>query len=316
MQPTKITTLISEELRDAYIALWASLTSRYPVGTNVFERDWDALIILDTCRVDALKEVADEYSFLSDIDSIVSVGSTSREWVANTFRTTYTSEIRGTAYVSANAFSKRVLKDRNFPADRAPVNWKVADADDFLLVDDAWQYQPEHPYKHMLPEHLTDRAITVGRELQPDRLIVHYSQPHSPYIAMARREGRELKPWESNPFKCLRAGSVERETVWNAYLENLRMSLDSVSVLLENLNAERVAISADHGEGFGRWGTYKHPLGSLQPNVKRVPWATTTARDRGEYEPQFKPRVTGEQGDKDEFERKETVEHLRDLGYL
>jgi len=46
------------------------------VGNNVFNKDWDLLIILDSCRVDALKEVAENYEFLyrNQIQSEKSVG--------------------------------------------------------------------------------------------------------------------------------------------------------------------------------------------------------------------------------------------------
>jgi len=41
-----------------------------PVGTNIYERDWDALVVLDACRVDILREVADEYEFIDEVDSV------------------------------------------------------------------------------------------------------------------------------------------------------------------------------------------------------------------------------------------------------
>lgn len=44
------------------------------IGTNVFDREWDALIVLDTARVDALRIVADEYNFIKNVESIWSVG--------------------------------------------------------------------------------------------------------------------------------------------------------------------------------------------------------------------------------------------------
>lgn len=84
-------------------------TKHYPIGTNVFEPDWDALIILDACRVDALVELAPEYEFLRDIDSILSVGSSSFEWTNQTFRTTYEKEIGNTAYVTQNDFHDQIL---------------------------------------------------------------------------------------------------------------------------------------------------------------------------------------------------------------
>jgi len=40
-----------------YIGLWYTLTSRLTVGTNLYKREWDVAVILDTCRVDALREL-------------------------------------------------------------------------------------------------------------------------------------------------------------------------------------------------------------------------------------------------------------------
>jgi len=74
-----------------YVAFLLSITKWRPWGTNVFDRDWDALIILDACRVDALREVEDEYDFLTVDDSITSVGSTSFEWMNHTFDSGYRS---------------------------------------------------------------------------------------------------------------------------------------------------------------------------------------------------------------------------------
>jgi hypothetical protein len=44
----------------------ATLNGFRTIGTNVFDRDWDVLILLDTCRVDALREVKSERSSVGD----------------------------------------------------------------------------------------------------------------------------------------------------------------------------------------------------------------------------------------------------------
>lgn len=44
-----------------YCEVGAGVSSRFPFGTNVYEKDWDVLVLLDTCRVDALAEVSGEY---------------------------------------------------------------------------------------------------------------------------------------------------------------------------------------------------------------------------------------------------------------
>ncbi|MDG5776139.1 hypothetical protein VB773_02060 [Haloarculaceae archaeon H-GB2-1] len=267
--------------------------------------------MLDTCRVDALRAVAPEYEFISDVDSIISVGSTSSEWIANTFRERYTPDINETAYLSANAFSERVIEERQFPIESPFVDWRTVTADEFLLLDQAWRHGPDPEYKHMSAEDLTDRAIVAAREYDPDRLIVHYSQPHKPYVANAKAEDRELRFFEREPFRALREGDTDYQTVWESYLDNLRMGLDSVERLLANIDADRVVLSADHGESFGEYGgvIYGHPRAVPHPHVKRVPWAVTTAEDIGTADPDID--ISGRA-----TMQRDAKEHLQGLGYL
>lgn len=291
-----------------YVGATMSIFSRRPLGTNVFERDWDVLLILDTCRVDALKEVASEYDFIEEVNSITSVGSCSPEWIAGTFTESYREMIENTVYVSANAFAERVLKNRQFPETGRGIswtNWDTVQDTDLLELDQPWQYAPDPPHGHIRPEHLTDRAIANHREHEPERLIVHYSQPHPPYTANADQEGRSLRDYEDDPRTYLKNGG-DLERVWEAYLDNLRFVLDEVEVVLQNVEADTVAISADHGEAFGEWGVYWHLAGLPHPKLKKVPWVITTAENSGQFEPSLNPRKR----------EKEVHEHLRDLGYI
>lgn len=312
--------LLSREPRVTSLLKWAyyqyvgaamSVLSRYPVGTNVYERDWDALVILDTCRVDALREVAPEYDFVEDVDAIWSVGSASAEWIAQTFTERYRSDVEGTALVSANAFTERVLRNREFPETGRGISftdWQTLRPEDFDYVDQPWKYADPPPVGLTLPRPVTERAISVGRERDPERLVVHYEQPHHPFTARAIAEGREtLEPWEGEPFDYLKNGG-DYEKVWNAYLDNLRWVLDEVELLLENLDADRVVLSADHGNAYGEWGMYMHRYAVPVPTVRRVPWAETTATDTESFEPTLVPPEREAETDTDE--------HLRQLGYL
>lgn len=297
-----------------YAGLALSLTSRFPIGTNVFERDWDALILLDTCRVDALREVAHEYDFLENIGSIISVGSTSSEWIAQTFTKKFETEIHQTAYVSGNGWAEKVIEERVMPEEHigskyAYTSWDTVWEEDFLVLDQAWRYEPEPRFDHGLghphPRFVTDRAISITREYKPKRLIVHYSQPHSPYTSAAIDEGRELRPSEKRPLIWLRKGG-DQEIVWEAYLDHLRFVLDDLELLLENIDMEKVVISADHGEAFGKWLVYGHGPVLPHPHVKIVPWAVTSGRDEGEYDPDI---------DSSEPHQRNVDEQLNALGY-
>ncbi|QIO24144.1 hypothetical protein [Haloarcula sp. JP-L23] len=267
-----------------YKRAWATATVRYPIGANIFTRDWDLLIVLDTCRVDALRAVADEYDFLDDIGVITSVGSCSPEWIANTFQTAYTDTISRTACISDNAYMSRILEDRTYLGGTA----RTVTASDLHSLDQPWQYVPDEqkPFVHTPPQYATNKAINVGRTTDADRILVHYLPPHSPYTANAIAESRELEAHEETPFQALRDG-IPFNRVWAAYLDELRLVLDHVSLLLDNITAEKVVITADHGEAFGEYGIYSHPLGMPHPHIKRVPWATTTAVDTGTHEPEL-----------------------------
>lgn len=255
--------------QDLYAGLWW-LTWPLPIGENIYEREWDVLIVLDACRVDLLQSVADEYDFLGEIDRIWSVGSMSKEWMAKTFTEEYSAEVRTTAYVTANVFSERMLSP-----------------DQFQTLDEVWKYGWDEDHDTVPPRPVTDSAIRTARTLDHERQIVHYVQPHHPFLDLDR--GFDAAPFgpdeRDTVVDALRKDRIDRDRFWDAYRENLRRVLDDVELLLENLDAETVAITADHGDALGEWGIYDHPVGFLHPAVRTVPWATTTATDRETHDP-------------------------------
>lgn len=288
------------------------INSRNPFGTNVFEKDWDILILLDTCRIDAINEVSDEYWFLQDIGELLSVGSTSPEWIANTFVSKYKDEINSTAYLTNNSYSKRVLEEQKFPLDdhflgSIWTDWRTVDKNELLYLEYTWQYLPSHKYHRYHPQGIFDRGIQVWKDRKPNRLLIHSIQPHSPYVSNLILNNASLKRYEENPFEYLQEGG-NFKNVWKSYISSLRMALDQVEVFLNNINAEKVIISSDHGEAFGEFGIYGHPAGVPHPVVKKVPWVQTSAHDNGTYE----PTIDAEKVD----DYASTEDQLRALGYL
>lgn len=313
-----------------YILFWSIITSRHPIGKNIFDEEWDLLIVLDACRVDALGAVESEYSYLNEIEKIWSIGSTSKEWIDRTFTHNHSDEIQRTAYVTANPFSDQIRGEEINYLDYDPIresfitDYKVLNkivknntvtADEFTFYDPAWysidmdSRETDLNIRTPLPNEVTDRAIATSREVRPDRMIVHYMQPHQPYLASAVERGH-IESWEKSPFKALRNNDKTFETVQKAYINNLRYVLDHVEVILRNVDAPRVVITSDHGELFGELGLYSHLVGLLHPKLRTVPWVETSARDTQEYT----PTVNLETPHKD---KKEDISgHLEALGYL
>ncbi|QLG63396.1 sulfatase-like hydrolase/transferase [Halorarum salinum] len=294
-----------------YLTVWYAITSRWPVGEGIYEFDWDVLLVLDACRVDALREVADEYDFIEEVESKWSVGSQSAEWIANTFTESWKEEIKGTTYISGNGYSDAVLAGRHFPPanNTTPLDlasWSVVYEYEFQSHIAVWETYHDETYGSVLPEPMTDYTIEVGRRGNSERIITHYTQPHLPYVGTAFREGRKATEREERGYELLQEGRASCEDVYNDYLETLRWVLDDVEELLENIDAGKVVITSDHGEAFGEWHAYGHPEGFPHPVVRRVPWVETTATDEHTREPDI------------DFEEQTTIEveeHLRDLGY-
>lgn len=318
------------------LPIWNTVTSRYPIGTNVFDREWDLLIVLDSARVDAFRELSSTTILPDKIEQIRSVGSASPEWTLQTFTREQQAKIAETALISRNSWPETILdeerhehqSDFESQSMRGIPKWSTVSSDTFAHYERvqsvANQNDRIHPESSHIPHVLTDRAISVAREHDFDRLIVWYMLPHYKFIADAidwtpremslgeLMEGPEptrgLRP-EEESYAPARRGEISSKTVRELYLQNLRFVLEYVSVLLQNVDMERVVISADHGEAHGEKGVWSHPFGWPFAPVKTVPWAEMTATDEKTYEPRY-----------NELEREmndnEQREILRDLGYL
>ena len=286
-------------LGTAYLRTLQAIGRRLDYGTNVYEREWDVLVVLDGCRADILRSVAPDVGFLGSVETVRSVGSSSSEWLENTFLGH--PETEHTAMVTGNTWTDRYL-----------------DAEAFAALDEVWKYAWDEALATVPAAAVTDRAIALARERAPERLVVHYMQPHHPFVPAPldgddglARTGDHSNA--ANPWVSLRRGETSVERVWAAYEANLRYVLESVGTLLDSVDG-RVAITADHGNLFGEWGLYGHPMHTPVPALLAVPWAETTGVDSGRFEPGLTPperlpvsRVYGAEGDRDRLDA---------LGYL
>lgn len=258
-----------EGLQYAAAATWSDVRSAFGnPGEPIWERDWDVLLILDACRVDLMAEVLDEYEFLPDadeLDTMYSVASMSEDWIDRTFAPEYRAECTETAYISGNPFTEKV-EFRAMPA----------------LLDEVWKSDWNEDLKTIEARPITERAIHAWRTDRPNRMIVHYMQPHAPFVGRPDlgtfNEPADFGEGFADIWPHV-GESLDYDEVWTAYRDNLRYVLDDVAVLLDNLDAETVAISADHGNAIGEWGVYGHPSYMLVPSIRYVPWVETSATD-------------------------------------
>lgn len=291
-------TFIRKGSRFAYestFRAYHSLTGATDRGENIYDRDWDTLVILDACRVDLMNDVRDDYPFIENVDTFTTLSSYSLGWMQRTFTDEYADEMRRTAYVTGNPFTQALF-----------------DGEEFLFLDEVWRYGWDDSVGSIPPRPITDRAISVAREHDPDRLIIHYMQPHVPFITNPELNFQRTSPdgWGEAASETIwdhvRSGAITHDEMWDGYLNNLRHVLDDVSVLLENIDAETVVLTADHGNAVGEYELYGHPRGIAIDALRVVPWIRTTASDTGSHTPEeYQTATTGD-----------VQEKLRSLGYL
>lgn len=260
-------------------------------GTNVYDLDWDLLVVLDACRADLLAECAD-HPAVTQVERYRSVGSMTRDWMARTFTPDRRETTAETAYVCANPFSAEML-----------------DAADFAHLFEVWRESWIDPGT-VPPRGVTDRVVEVMRRGRADRTIAHYLQPHCPFIDRPElSRGKERDRFGASHWPDVwerhRMGLLEFEELWAGYRSNLERALDELELLFANVDADTVLVTSDHGNGIGEAGVYGHPPGQWIDAVRDVPLVRTTATDTGEYTP-----TVDREGSEDRI-----ADRLASLGY-
>lgn len=232
---------------------------RNPDGVDVIAAEWDTLILLDACRYDAFAAVAN--GLPGTFERRESVGSHTTEFLWHTF---HGRELTDTVYVTANP-QLSALENADDPID-------VSLHDRYEVWQDHW----DHDAGTVRPEAVTAAARAAHAEHPHKRLIIHYLQPHAPYLGPT---GREIDAPSSNVWSLFRRGEfdLDLDTAVDAYHENLAIVLDHVEALMAELDGLTV-VTADHGELLGErdWPIpirqYGHPRHTYLPAAVQVPW--------------------------------------------
>jgi len=267
----------------------------------VLDADWDLLVVLDACRADLWREVVGPDHDLPVGETRIAPGGTSTEWMDSVFGAADDAALANVGYVTANPYSDTHV-----------------DGDKLAFLEEVWRDGWDDDIGTVRPRAVTDAAVRAGRERNPERLIVHYMQPHFPSLADEKDDGIAIDEFGERPLSVweeLRFGHRSKTDVWAAYRENLELVLEDVALLRSNVDAERAVITADHGNAFGEHGIYGHVGGVALRALREVPWVVTDAADTGAYEP-ADPRMN-DAADEDTTDdaAADVEERLRSLGY-
>jgi hypothetical protein len=267
-------------------------------GIDIFQQDWDNLLILDACRFDLFEEVAD---LPGQTGAVQSRGSATKEFLRGNFDGQVASD---TVYVTAS-----------------PMLYRQRDSIDveFHDVVNVWKEQGwNEQYRTVMPETMGQATLEAAERFPDKRLLVHFIQPHYPFIGPTGEKhfnnARLNFQWGD-----VASGELElsEDVLRRAYRENLEAVLPTVEHLCKTLSG-RTVVTADHGQMFGKRifpipvRTYGHPSGLYSEELVKVPWHVFEGEHRREITAEDQSEQTESRHEDEELAR----ERLRDLGYV
>ena len=264
-------------------------------GINIMEEDWDNLIILDSCRYDKF-ELINELD--GDLDWKISKASHSKEFYKENFPS---EEYHDVVYATANPYGIAICGNKfhesvsTFSGDitydfqKQRVDTVTTENGEILL---------DRHVKNLLPGHLTNMAIELYDRNPNKKLIVHYMQPHKPYLStyaeMLRKKLMQdnnvafdrfmtvdqINNSDKNVIRDLMHAAMSNiispQELNKLYDQNLRIVLDHVEYLLSHIQGKTV-ITADHGELLGelRGGQrFNHHEKLYCQELRKIPFHT------------------------------------------
>ena len=233
-------------------------------GFDVFQEDWDNLLIIDAARPDILREIApSDWS----IDIRRSPGTYSFEFMENSF---LPGPHHDTVYITANPHAAKLPNDL-FHAT-------------YNLLNSKWNDEK----RTVLPEEVVDSTLSLASVYPNKRLLVHLMQPHFPFIGELGRQlehggvemhlsdneqSEEPHPWDRRMFNR----DIEHETLLKAFKENHEIALEHAEDIVDALDGKSI-ITADHANLLGERGfpipirMYGHPQNMHKRELIEVPW--------------------------------------------
>lgn len=270
-----------------------------PAGVAVLEEDWDTLVVLDACRFDLFES---RWTLPGHLEQRRSRGSHTREFLRGNFGGR---DVRDTVYVTASPQLARLQPD---------LDAEFHDVID-VWAEDGW----DDSLGTVRPETTTTYALDAHEKYPDKRIIVHYLQPHYPFIEAEDRlnvrtfggEEDALDIWEALYSDHL---DVSLETVKDAYYRNFDAVLPSIERLFNSVEG-KIVVTSDHGNMLRErarpvpvreWG---HPPGIYTDQLVTVPWLV--------YEHGPRRRITAAESAGEARDQAEEIvqDRLAQLGY-
>ncbi|MHA1250814.1 MAG: hypothetical protein ACTSRP_12550 [Candidatus Helarchaeota archaeon] len=263
-------------IRDFFLFKLIQMIYRSNCEFFIFNEKWDNLIILDACRYDSFKSFYLKRNMKGTLKKKISCGSHTTTFLRENFKKEFYDDI---VYITANPYVDILLKDR------------------FHAIVSVWKNGWDEKNHTVLPKTMYEYIIDALFRYPDKRLIIHFMQPHYPYIGyklgkerlmQLREKGfkrEKVKMPKKRKNKRLFSlysldfyGMISKEDHLKIYNKNLEKAIPIIEKLIDILPG-RTVITSDHGESIG---DLIHPLIPIQfyghnanlklPVLITVPW--------------------------------------------
>lgn len=224
---------------------------------EIHTSDWNVLVILDSMRYDAFEEMNVIPGELTKVDS---GASCTLDWFIRHFPDEYPY-----VYVSASP----VCIDQEVEHFGRVFNGGKT----FKKIIDVIMFGYSEECYTVLPGVVTASSML---HLKEDKVIIHYIQPHFPYIGSIAFD-RGIVGWGIDKSDMPQLAydfymATDLDILKQAYDENVEIVLEEMDELLSMIpDKQKVVITSDHGELFEEKVRF-HPCGHPVPELIEVPW--------------------------------------------
>jgi hypothetical protein len=265
---------------------------------DILKEDWDFLVLLDACRYDYFKEVYRNHFHEGSLKKAISPSTWTMEWLNKIFEDNYFDDI---IYISPHPFinSKKEITFKDSFRDNRSFDGKKH----FFKVIDVWRGNTINVLDTIVHPITVNRAFHKTYLKYPNkRYIIHYIQPHRPYITINDKVKVDYTPFErllTIFFSPVQMWSLKRflnkpstsaledcyrkngkDGIIEVYKNEIGLVLDNLKMLIDSISGNWL-ITADHGEriaNFWRFNSFEHG-GRRDREVIEVPWFEIKKRE-------------------------------------
>ncbi|MBC9987905.1 hypothetical protein E4P24_16250 [Haloferax sp. AS1] len=296
-----------------------TIECQMPLIHNFIDHEEFVLVILDACRYDVFSEIYEDY-LTGELDRVWASG----RWTAQYCERTWTKSYDLTYISSIPVFSDFYFDLRNK---------KFRPGNHIQNIVHMWDHEWDPSLGTTPPEEVTDEALRHANAERPTRIVVHYAQPHVPYIG-----DETIEAWSSDEVPSyegvddiqdllrldkkrptqvvldkIRSGEVIDKELERAYRSNLHYVMEEVVRIVYRVDCP-VVVTADHGEHLGEKGYYLHEEDSTI--VRKIPWLSVNDDEIGILNNKKSPSDRHSTKESLDVSNKELEEQLKHLGYM